>query len=111
MANPLIRKIYLYLFALVGLIMITVGSARLVNLALKVYVFPEADRYYEYPMPRSVEPKEGETPQPDPKELEEFNKKQARSQRQRELSESLAWIIVGLPLWLYHWSVIKRERE
>lgn len=111
MANPLIRKIYLYLFALVGLFMITVGSARLVNLALKVYVFQEADRYYEYPVPRTVDEKAGEIQQPDPKELEEFNKRQTRSQRQRELAESLAWIIVGLPLWLYHWTVIKRERE
>ncbi|MDO8577507.1 MAG: hypothetical protein Q7R55_01410 [Candidatus Wildermuthbacteria bacterium] len=111
MANPLIRKIYLYLFALVGLIMITVGSARLVGLGLRIYVFPDADRYYEYPVPRAVDLKEGETPQPDQKELAEFQKKQTHSQRQRELSESLAWIIVGLPLWLYHWSVIKREKE
>lgn len=111
MANPLIRKIYLYLFALVGLFMITVGSARLVNLALKVYIFQEADRYYEYPVPRTIDEKAGGTTQPDPKELEEFNRKQTRSQRQRELAESLAWILVGLPLWLYHWTVIKKERE
>jgi hypothetical protein len=32
-------------------------------------------------------------------------------QRQRESAWSLAFILVGLPLWLYHWAIIKRERS
>lgn len=46
---PLIRKIYLYLFALIGLVLITIGSVQLINLGLKVYVFTKADNYYNYP--------------------------------------------------------------
>jgi len=31
-------------------------------------------------------------------------------QRQRESAWSLAFILVGVPLWLYHWMIITRER-
>ncbi len=33
------------------------------------------------------------------------------SQRQREASLNLALILVGLPLYLYHWRIIKRETK
>ena len=51
---PFIRKIYLYLFALIGLVLIVIGCVRLVGLALKTYIFTKADVYYEYPMTRPV---------------------------------------------------------
>ena len=50
---PLIRKIYLYLFALIGLVLITIGCVRLVGLGLKTYIFTKADIYIEYPMAAS----------------------------------------------------------
>lgn len=34
-----------------------------------------------------------------------------RSRREREASSALAFIIVGVPLYLYHWSVIIRDRR
>lgn len=113
---PLIRKIYLYIFALVGLIMIVVGVARLVTLGLKVYVFTKADKFYEYPAGRPVkisteENKESEFVQPPKEEIEEYNRNQQSSNRQREAAESLGWIIVGLPLYLYHWAIISKEKE
>jgi len=52
--NPLIRKIYLYLFTLVGLALITVGSVRLVELGLKTYVLTKADNYYNYPISKPI---------------------------------------------------------
>lgn len=114
---PLIRKIYLYLFALIGLVLITIGCVRLVSLALKTYVFTKADVYYDYPMARPVKiaPVEGEKveefQQPTKEELEEYQNKQQAANRQREAAESLAFIIVGLPLYLYHWNVIKKDKK
>ncbi|MBI5019261.1 hypothetical protein HZB58_03235 [Candidatus Gottesmanbacteria bacterium] len=40
-----VRLIYLYLFSFVGLLTVVIGSVRLVDLGLKVFVFPDADRY------------------------------------------------------------------
>lgn len=113
---PLIRKIYLYLFALIGLVMMVVGVARLVTLGLKVYIFTKADQFYEYPASRpskiiSGENKEGEFIQPSKEELENYNKNQQSSSRQREAAESLGWIIVGLPLYAYHWMIISKEKS
>jgi hypothetical protein len=108
--SALIRKIYLYLFSLVGLFMMTIGAARLATLGLKIYIFTDADVLYEYPQPRVLsDGNPAETP--DPKAIEEFHKKQQRSSRQREAAESLGWLVVGLPLYLYHWSLIKKEKD
>ena len=50
----LIRKIYLYTFSLVGLVLVVIGGVRLVGLGLKAFVFTKADVYYEYPMARPM---------------------------------------------------------
>lgn len=102
--------------------MITIGCVRLVSLALKTYVFTKADVYYEYPIARSIKiapaggvPVEGEKTeefqQPSKEELEQYQLKQQTANRQREAAESLAFIIVGLPLYLYHWRLIRNEKE
>ena len=114
---PLIRKIYLYLFALIGLVLITIGCVRVVCLGLKTYIFTKADIYIEYPMAKPIRtaPIEGnkteEFQQPSKEEIEEYQNKQQSANRQREAAESLAFIIVGLPLYLYHWSVIKKDKK
>lgn len=111
---PIIRKIYLYLFAIVGLFMMTVGSARLVTLALKMWVFTKADELHEYPAARSVKIPVGEGGaefrEPSKEEIDEYQRNQRTSQRQREAAESLAWIIVGAPLYLYHWRMIQKDK-
>ncbi len=107
---PLIRKIYLYTFTLVGLVLITIGGVRLVSLALKVYVFTKADQYYEYPAVQPVKPG-AESAVPSRQELEEFQRNQRTSQRQRDAAESLATMIVGAPLFLYHWNRIKKDQK
>jgi hypothetical protein len=114
---PLIRKIYLYLFALIGLVLVTIGCVRMVSLGLKTYIFTKADIYVEYPMARPVKvaPVDGnereELRQPTKEEMEEYQNKQQTSNRQREAAESSAFIIVGLPLYLYHWSLIKKDKK
>jgi len=113
----LIRKIYLYTFSLVGLVLVVIGGVRLVGLGLKTFVFTKADVYYEYPMVRPVkvmptpEGKTEEFQQPSKEEVEEYQRNQKISNRQREAAESLAMIIVGLPLYLYHWRMVKKDKE
>ena len=40
---PLIRTLYLYFFALVGLILVTIGGVRFVDMALKAFIFTKAE--------------------------------------------------------------------
>ena len=112
---PLIRKIYLYLFALIGLVLVVIGGVRLVSLGLKTYIFTKADAYIYYPAARPVKIAGDKTAteyiEPTKEELAEFEKNQATTNRQREAAEAIAFIIVGLPLYLYHWTVIKKDRK
>lgn len=112
--NSIIRKVYLYLFSLVGLVLITIGGVQLVNLGLKTYIFTKADQYYQYPVSQPVESggksttgSAGATQQ----QLDEFQKNQQTSQRQRDVSTALAMIIIGTPLFLYHWNRIKKDQK
>lgn len=89
-----IRTIYLYLFTIIGLSLLVSGSVQFVDMGLKAWVFTQADVRYEYP----IYP-EGEQPKID----------YVTSDRHRDASNALAMIAVGLPLYLYHWGVIKKE--
>jgi hypothetical protein len=112
----LIRKIYLYLFSLVGLVLIVIATVRLVDLGLRVYVFKGADEAVIWPQrPVKLTP-EGQETQLTPEEEENFRQQEREAQmrenqrqRQRTASNSTAMILVGLPLYLYHWRIIKRE--
>ena len=107
-----IRKIYLYLFSAIGLIIVIIGSVQLVDLGLKTFVFKKADVYLEYPRPIIVPDGKIEAINEIPKEeLEKFNREQQESQRQRTLANALAMIVVGLPLYLYHWKTLKSDQE
>lgn len=108
-----IRLIYLYLFSFVGLIVFVIGCVRLVDLGLKVVVFNNADIYVSYPiMPAGPDDKrtkeqivlENETQQ-------KTQQEESKRNRQREISSSLAMILVGAPLYLYHWSSIQKENK
>lgn len=109
-----IRTVYLYLFALLGLVLMVIGAVRFINLGLKVYIFTEAEKEeyrYAWPTPVAEELPAGKGTTTEllskPKIPENFLK----SRRQREAAGALSFLIVGLPLYLYHWIVIKRDKK
>lgn len=111
MKTVTLRFIYLYLFSAIGLIIVVVGLVQGVNLAIKSTVFKDADSYQTfYP----VYTKEGQV-------LSEAELKQQKDEfeanriidmkrsKERELSNVIAMLVVGTPLYLYHWNLIKKE--
>ena len=120
--KEIIRTIYLYIFSVVGLVLIVIGCVRLSDLVLKKYVFPKAEQSINYPM-YPIKPTaapDGKTTEQTltPEEQEKYNReqreaeeKQRESQRARTASESIAMIIVGVPLFGYHWRTIQRNRK
>lgn len=115
--TQLIRKIYLYLASLIGLILIVIGTVRLVDLGLKIYIFKQADTFVYYPpYPARIE-KDGKeisvTPEEEEKyktEQEEAQRKEAERQRQSTASNSIAMILVGFPVFFYHWRMVGKEK-
>ncbi len=102
-----LRLLYLYLFSFVGLLITVIGSIQIVDLTLKTYVFKVSN--YSYPA----------APIKDEKgvvmiSVEEQEKQQRRdmdNDLKRQLSNSLAMIAIGAPLYLYHWKTIKKENK
>jgi hypothetical protein len=106
-----IRLIYLYLFSFVGLIVFVIGCVRLVDLGLKVVVFNNADIYVSYPA-TYMGPEDKRTKEQVQTEVavqQKVQLEESKRNRQREISSSLAMILVGAPLYLYHWSSIQKE--
>jgi len=106
-----IRLLYLYLFSFIGLLVSVIGAIRLVDLGLKVYVFQNADQYI-YVTPLMPESADGKV-RPVSPEIEKQQRDQQiaenNRQRKRTTAEALSMILVGTPLYLYHWKTIKKE--
>jgi len=132
--HSLIRTIYLYAFALLGLIFLCISGIRFLDMGLKAFVFTQADEQMKVEYSRPVMPysyekikglEAGEVSLTDEETaqirqiIQEYENWEERSgevdpvtsNRHRDASSSLAMILVGLPLYFYHWSVIKRETK
>lgn len=127
-----IRVLYLYVFALLGLIFMSIGGIRFLDMGLRATIFRQADAMERYPQPPlpAIARRPGEidaladraelTPQEKQllrdaiDEYRRWEEQRSRvdpvsARRQRDASSSLAMILVGFPLYLYHWRTIKRE--
>ncbi|MGC9603149.1 MAG: hypothetical protein ABSF47_01615 [Minisyncoccia bacterium] len=117
--KELIRTIYLYLFSLVGLVIVVIGLVNLVDLGLKAFVFKNADQMIMYPSyPVLVAPADVKGSVMTPVDQEKYNadqaaaqEKQRESDRERTASNALAMIIIGTPLFIYHWKIIQKDRK
>jgi len=136
---PIVRTIYLYIFTLLGLLFLTIGGIRFIDMGLKAFVFTKAEEeqrliHKQPPMLFSIP---GETDvQQDIEEGKEvcFSEEQKKdverwladynfwkegrakidyvaSKRHKDASFNLAMMLIGLPLYLYHWRIIKRETK
>lgn len=100
-----LRLLYLYLFSFVGLLITVIGGIQIVDLTLKTYVF-KVSEYSYYP---EAMPVEGGKALVSAQDSLKRNQEEQSNQRKRQLSNSLAMIVIGTPLYLYHWKTIKKE--
>ena len=134
----LVRTIYLYIFALLGLVLLIIGSVNFLNMGLKAFIFTQADeesRIFSKQIPVPTISKIENIQQYIEEEKEvclsteekvifenwltnynaweesmsEFDP--ITSRRHRDASVNLSLILIGLPLYLYHWKIIKKETE
>jgi hypothetical protein len=113
--KEIIRTIYLYLFSLIGLVLIIIGCVNLVNLGLKSFVFKQADEIIIYPrqsinLETQEEISEEKIIQAQEEELA-YRTQELVSRKQRSAANAVAMIIVGLPLYLYHWKSVQSTKE
>ncbi|MDP3964825.1 MAG: DUF5671 domain-containing protein [bacterium] len=126
-----IRPTYFYLSSLIGLVMIIVFGSMLVNLGLKTYVFTKADTEESYRYaPTEVDPSvrgslsavagceadcgfDAETIQYAERYDADFDEwsetREGSSRKQSEAANEIAFLLVAIPLFWYHWHVARRE--
>lgn len=126
-----IRTIYLYIVSLLSLLFLCIGIGNLINITLKSYFFPEAEKrdYYMcsqslyYPSTeieklKELEPENQEQKQKIDEIISEYENWKAEntgdncyaSERQKRMVDSLTMILISLPLYLFHWNLIKKEK-
>jgi len=126
-----VRTVYLYLFALVGLAVLVIGGVRFIDMGLKAFVFTQAEEEQRFfspqpPMPYPLEVVENLQDEEGLSEeqkaaiqrwladYENWKEKSSNfdyltARRHRDASLNLALILVGFPLYFFHWRIIKRE--
>ena len=107
--HGLIRTIYLYLFALVGLFAITFGFINGLGATLNRYVWPQEFVQYDYRTPAEAV-KTGEKVLTIEQQKEQFVTQQNNEFRRR-VTESIPGILIGWLLWWFHWGWIKRDQH
>lgn len=125
----LIRTVYLYLASLISLIFVAVGTGRILNTALKAYVFPKAEKggfsrcnqqppVYNIGLDAKSVASEDQKAQLDQmiKDYERWKNENSGeecyiTERQTNYVDSLTMLLVSLPIFLFHWKIIKKEKN
>jgi uncharacterized membrane protein YccF (DUF307 family) len=102
-----LRLLYLYLFSFVGLLITIIGSIQIIDLGIRTYVF-QVNEYTYYPETFAGE--DGKEAISKEEQIKR-NEDEQSNQRKRQLSNSIAMILVGAPVYLYHWKTIKKENK
>jgi|GEM_PF-603255 len=128
-----VKFVYLYLMTLVGIVILVVSTIGFFGLGLKEYVLEVKD-YMEFEKPYecmddtllySYNDKGVKMAKYSNLSTEEIDKKKAECETEakarnearhtndvkRELAEYIAMFIVALPLYLYHWNLIKKDNK
>jgi hypothetical protein len=98
-----IRFIYLYLFATIGLIVTVFGCIRGINIVLTQTVFKQANVYTR---PIMVEGEKYNI-----EEQEKYQLQESQRQFHYEVAGALSMLLVGIPLYLFHWKLIQKEQR
>jgi len=125
-----VRTFYLYVVSLLSLIFLAIGIGNLANTTLKATIFKEAEKRdysvcYSYPYYiSSVDLKNLEGLTVDQNEKiesmirdyeawQETNTGEScyRSERENRIVNSLTMILIALPLYIFHWAIIKKEKK
>ena len=119
--SQIIKTVYFYLVSLIALMMVVFSTADLINLGLKTWVFPKADlnEYREPPCsymivkdPGMIETDEAYQQRIADCEKNQLSEDEARAIRnQKSAVRDLSFLFVGIPLFLYHWVIIRREQK
>lgn len=121
----IIRFIYLYLITAITFIVFIVGAVNIVNQGFKSFVFGvEEYDYYDRPVvmldcemylgpDQDAETYTNCIEKQKARETSESEMPTSKftNEAKRTLSIGIAQVVVGFPLWIFHWRIIERDRK
>lgn len=117
----MLKKVYLYLVSLIALVMLIVACVSLINLGLRAWVFKQADNTtynYSCPMVPATPTNSANSTSDsstnvgcDTATQQQQAHAQLVSSRETESARDIALIIVGLPVFFYHWRLVRKETD
>jgi hypothetical protein len=122
-----IGRVYLYLFSMLGLVLVVIGTTGLVNLGLKTWIFDTTDPWIaQPPMPHfssrievlnsceDLSEQDRELLNQWLRDYESWERDSSNRYKNHQNNESaarnLALLLVGIPLFLFHWRIIQRTK-
>ncbi|MFH0969594.1 MAG: hypothetical protein V1804_03750 [Patescibacteria group bacterium] len=127
--SKIIRTIYLYVAALVSLIFVAVGTGTILNTVLKAYVFPKAEKGGfsrcngqppVYALDKNALAGAATTDQKVQldnllRDYEQWKKDNTgeecySQERQSNVVDAITMIMIALPICLFHWRLIKKDK-
>jgi len=133
--QPIIRTIYLYLISAITIIIILIGLIGITNLILKEYIFnvktwgeldedftyicdPEMMMHIDTSSRNLVDDKPELTAEEKKQKEKNCIKEEKEKQQRRDANDfkrdMVTWIsmlLISLPLYLFHWNLIKKDNE
>lgn len=108
--SRVIKTIYFYLVSFVALLMIVLPGANLIDLTMRNFVFHVAT-YDFYPTTPVITPDGSKVPTPtnqadDKKRFDE----QQTNQMKRDIARDVSFLLVGIPLFIFNWRLIRRNK-
>lgn len=117
-----IKTIYFYLVCFVALMTVVFSTADLINIALKTWIFTKADTNDYYygpaitcptPMDKSLSETTTAQIKADCEKQQKINEEQSENnriaQKQSNVVRDISLIVVGIPLFLYHWRIVRKK--
>jgi hypothetical protein len=119
--TQIIKTVYFYMVSLIALMMVVFSTADLINLGLKTWVFPKAslNEWREPPCSAMIikDPTIDQTDEMYQQRLQQceagrMDEGEAIAIRnQQSAVRDISFLAVGIPLFLYHWVTIRREKH
>lgn len=97
--------LYIYLFSAVGLIFFLIGTVNLFQVGLDTYLTKNTTPmpYYDKVDPATGKALTLEQIETNRKEATERDRQYKQDARQQKIINAIPMVLVGLPLYLYHW--------
>ncbi len=119
--TQIIKIIYFYMVSLIALMMVVFSTADLINLGLKTWVFPKASLNEWREPPCSImitkDPMIDQTDEMYQQRIQQCEASRMDEneaiiiRNQQSAVHDISFLAVGIPLFLYHWLTIRREKQ